>query len=173
MYFNPRSPHGERLLLIFPRSSYAIISIHAPRMGSDNLVGQVSSRSKHFNPRSPHGERPASYVHIMHLRYFNPRSPHGERLRVSGLNAQSSYFNPRSPHGERHSLLRKLRVIRQHFNPRSPHGERHFCTELCYNTCIHFNPRSPHGERLLSGILFHDRLIFQSTLPAWGATAKT
>ena len=33
-----------------------------------------------------------------------------------------------------------------------------------------FNPRSPHGERLLLSARLLVDLIFQSTLPAWGAT---
>ena len=80
-----------------------------------------------------------------------------------------------------------------HFNPRSPHGERLHCIQnlrsaLCIS--IHaprmgsdykahgqvrahrrnFNPRSPHGERLSNSKNSLTQIIFQSTLPAWGAT---
>ena len=34
-----------------------IISIHAPRMGSDGLYQSHRFRQWHFNPRPPHGER--------------------------------------------------------------------------------------------------------------------
>ena len=34
-----------------------IISIHAPRTGSDQVFPVASPATKHFNPRSPHGER--------------------------------------------------------------------------------------------------------------------
>ena len=34
-YFNPRSPHGERLILRGMLAFFDVISIHAPRMGSD------------------------------------------------------------------------------------------------------------------------------------------
>ena len=55
--FNPRSPHGERLHFVSPSRTRRIISIHAPRTGSD-LSGRVRpSRRQYFNPRSPHGER--------------------------------------------------------------------------------------------------------------------
>ena len=37
-----------------------IISIHAPRMGSDNAERYLGTHSHDFNPRSPHGERPAA-----------------------------------------------------------------------------------------------------------------
>ena len=34
------------------------ISIHAPRMGSDEVVQVIAQVGTDFNPRSPHGERP-------------------------------------------------------------------------------------------------------------------
>ena len=56
-HFNPRSPHGERLQATYPLFCYLLISIHAPRTGSDKCcVFGVASRGD-FNPRSPHGER--------------------------------------------------------------------------------------------------------------------
>ena len=79
---------------------------------------------------------------------FNPRSPHGERPTRAHGGWRTSYFNPRSPHGERHVLWCRL-VIRQDFNPRSPHGERPL-TES-FPICVK---------------------LFQSTLPARGATVR-
>ena len=40
-----------------PRSGSVIISIHAPRTGSDGIDRGLISGIIHFNPRSPHGER--------------------------------------------------------------------------------------------------------------------
>ena len=60
--FNPRSPHGERLLSI-----------------------SLPSASYHFNPRSPHGERLLCAVTSEILCDFNPRSPHGERHGKQGF----------------------------------------------------------------------------------------
>ena len=55
--FNPRSPRGERhyekSILIWKE----IISIHAPRGGSDSAGTETISGGKYFNPRSPRGER--------------------------------------------------------------------------------------------------------------------
>ena len=39
--FNPRSPHGERLLHNASQRGNLLISIHAPRTGSDGLVSPV------------------------------------------------------------------------------------------------------------------------------------
>ena len=57
-----------------------------------------------------------------------------------------------------------------YFDPRSPHGERHFVpAAACRLT--DFNPRSPQGERPVRRTVYPNPPQFQSTLPAWGATA--
>ncbi len=38
---------------------------------------------------------------------------------------------------------------------------------------LDFNPRSPHGERPNEIVICGRVIIFQSTLPAWGATSTT
>ena len=80
-YFNPRSPWGERLGAHRLRSEKlkfqstlpvggatrqadrqqqaSLISIHAPRGGSDDTADGAQHRPPDFNPRSPWGERPA------------------------------------------------------------------------------------------------------------------
>ena len=77
--FNPRSPHGERRLrghsFLFAR----LISIHAPRTGSDPRKIITSYTQRDFNPRSPHGERLLIASSGWATPHFNPRSPHGER----------------------------------------------------------------------------------------------
>ena len=59
--------------------------------------------------------------------------------------------------------------IMAHFNPRSPHGERHAFV-LDSSDGADFNPRSPHGERLIFPEQTITDALFQSTLPARGAT---
>ena len=122
------------------------ISIHAPRTGSD----------------------PTSARRRRALRHFNPRSPHGERRYRALLESPGNNFNPRSPHGERRVTAAPYRRPR-HFNPRSPHGERRR-RSLLRRTNQYFNPRSPHGERQMSSPDHASSSIFQSTLPARGAT---
>ena len=57
------------------------------------------------------------------------------------------------------------------FNPRSPCGERlHPSRIMPLSIC--FNPRSPCGERQHVLGPMSIPLMFQSTLPVWGATAK-
>ena len=56
-----------------------IISIHAPRGGSDGQARNGDSNSDYFNPRSPWGERHPLDTAFCKALYFNPRSPWGER----------------------------------------------------------------------------------------------
>ncbi len=119
-----------------------------PARGATSPVGYQEFFIANFNPRSPHGERPTRAHGGWRTSYFNPRSPHGERQSQQPVELRLSYFNPRSPHGERHVLWCRL-VIRQDFNPRSPHGER--------------LQRDYHGAL---------DIVFQSTLPARGATVR-
>ena len=100
--FNPRSPDGERHSPPDISGNVVHISIHAPRMGSDQHIRLQCHVIGHFNPRSPDGERPEpARWPACRCNNFNPRSPDGERrtARVARLTWQ--YFNPRSPDGER------------------------------------------------------------------------
>ena len=56
-----------------------------------------------------------------------------------------------------------------YFNPRSPWGERPGYPFM-YCVTFYFNPRSPHGERHFENKSRNTNTVFQSTLPAWGAT---
>ncbi len=168
--FNPRSPHGERRVkaqrggatwsfqstlpargATSTRSAStmcAVISIHAPRTGSDRWSSSLCAEQSHFNPRSPHGERHTGAPRRRPCgSHFNPRSPHGERRRRASSRRTSRYFNPRSPHGERRRASRRASARQRNFNP-----------------------RSPHGERQPSAAQYPGIFPFQSTLPARGAT---
>ena len=57
-----------------------MISIHAPRTGSDGFCGDEQKREDYFNPRSPYGERLSTVCLSTGEENFNPRSPYGERL---------------------------------------------------------------------------------------------
>ena len=106
------------------RSGFEIISIHAPRTGSDRRGGHFSAR-------------PDISIHA-----------------------------PRTGSDDEEKLL-LLELL--HFNPRSPHGERHHRRADC-PIRFDFNPRSPHGERRCRIPGIPCRALFQSTLPARGAT---
>ena len=147
IHFNPRSPHGERRsgdVWDYPLD----ISIHAPRTGSDQPYMFGHPYTKNFNPRSPHGERPSS-VPLDTQRYSI--SIHAPRTGSDAL------ANPQRS-GENISI----------HAPRT--GSDSSCTSQ-KNRRTHFNPRSPHGERLPIKQMEEVVTLFQSTLPARGATA--
>ena len=78
-------------------------------------------------------------------------------------------FNPRSPCGERPEESKRIACSHPYFNPRSPCGER-LAISIRDNVKHDFNPRSPCGERLISQSGLVMLVLFQSTLPVWGAT---
>ena len=80
-----------------------VISIHAPRMGSDFSGFFIWFVGINFNPRSPDGERRGVARHVHRgAGHFNPRSPDGERRGVARhVHRGAGHFNPRSPDGER------------------------------------------------------------------------
>ena len=77
--FNPRSPWGERLTIVNTFFNDFLISIHAPRGGSD----LVWKHWREFCGISIHAPRGGSDNNIVNnvkvFRHFNPRSPWGER----------------------------------------------------------------------------------------------
>ena len=62
--------------------------------------------------------------------------------------------------------------LSRYFNPRSPHGERRLIGAAGKNRSHYFNPRSPHGERHKLARRENAHWVFQSTLPARGATYR-
>ena len=145
-YFNPRSPHGERQD-DFRRDVPCDISIHAPRTGSDRKPSGSREPAGRFQSTLP--ARGATYCLCIHNVFF-----------------AISIHAPRT--GSDNTML-KAEFLRAHFNPRSPHGERR--RALTSTRFInHFNPRSPHGERQIPVYNARREAVFQSTLPARGAT---
>ena len=169
-----------------------VISIHAPREGSDHR----QKRRKQQNKISIHAPREGSDLKFRSFRhsskYFNPRSPRGER-RIAYQNDQPDIFiSIHAPREGSDFASPSAIIFSANFNPRSPRGERHCDCGLWLARgwiSIHapregsdaeqpgsaaaeqdFNPRSPRGERLpfLCSAVNVER--FQSTLPARGAT---
>ena len=169
IYFNPRSPCGERhqvkadlaagklfqsTLPVWGATRKALsgsqgisISIHAPRVGSDPRDCPTAARCG----ISIHAPRVGSDVTFRDgqqcLFYFNPRSPCGERRPNNWDNVQAYSISIHAP--------RVGSDKQDHAHP-GREGD--------------FNPRSPCGERLLVRHRSFRERRFQSTLPVWGAT---
>ena len=170
--FNPRSPHGERRRHGDLQARQNGISIHAPRTGSDSPPASQSIRTALFQSTLPaRGATSRIPRIVLQSRYFNPRSPHGERPGAAEAAEQAGRISIHAPRTGSDTDARLVVGFDGYFNPRSPHGER--LRRPAWRTCrSYFNPRSPHGERPGSGkSQAKSGFVFQSTLPARGATA--
>ena len=124
-YFNPRSPHGERLLRVVQKLNVLRISIRAPRTGSDNIADQVDGSSVPFQSTLPaRGATTGRWAAESAPSDFNPRSPHGER-RCYNYSADAAInISIHAPRTGSDGIIRRQEVCPRDFNPRSPHGER-------------------------------------------------
>ena len=80
--FQSTLPVGGATLAVHDPDRVFLISIHAPRGGSDVYDSGGAVPIGDFNPRSPWGERPKRCRTLPHTQNFNPRSPWGERLAI-------------------------------------------------------------------------------------------
>ena len=193
--FNPRSPHGERRVLLAhetqeeaisihaPRTGSdtnlnntkadMVISIHAPRTGSDGMVIYDAKFADVFQSTLPaRGATADCGIGRFVAVNFNPRSPHGERRHYRRAEGNSKSISIHAPRTGSDRKANGNVTDLPYFNPRSPHGERRRQYQLLSERA-YFNPRSPHGERPSQRLLKRSRRsLFQSTLPARGATVR-
>ena len=124
-----------------------VISIHAPRGGSDLPFVHKLLRDIQFQSTLPVGGATAAMAR------------RSDRIGIS----------IHAPRGGSDSQLDLIYWVCEDFNPRSPWGERPIRLTL-YSRPFDFNPRSPWGERLPKYSGTGSISIFQSTLPVGGAT---
>ena len=147
------------------------ISIHAPREGSDALLFGLNLFCGEFLSTLPaRGATSSGSTLWEMLLHFYPRSPRGERRLYVAICPQILfYFYPRSPRGERPAtLLQGLAgdTISIHA-PREGSDRLHAAGQLLE---ADFYPRSPRGERRRAAAQRRGLHRFLSTLPARGAT---
>ena len=169
-YFNPRSPHGERLHS--PHVCRAAIRFQStlPARGATLPTGWTVRGQRYFNPRSPHGERPQSRANPQRCWKFQSTLPARGATLLTRQSAGASVISIHAPRTGSDATDGRCTTIARHFNPRSPHGERLVaCEESQAVTII-----SIHAPRTGSdgGWIEAARNLsqFQSTLPARGAT---
>ena len=162
---------GSDGVLMYPPSRQKI-SIHAPREGSDGLSAHPTHAAAHFYPRSPRGERPHAPSKPFPQSGISIHAPReGSDLSTAAApKPPPSNFYPRSPRGERLEAAVKAFGYPD-FYPRSPRGERRLGRRPKRRWTPHFYPRSPRGERHLLAHPMQWTDGFLSTLPARGATS--
>ena len=99
-----------------------MISIHAPRGGSDQDIAAVEERLNDFNPRSPWGERhPGMHSFSCEFQSTLPVGGATEIIKCLAEYIEISIHAPRGGSDET-GEVRTIHIM--HFNPRSPWGER-------------------------------------------------
>ena len=146
-YFNPRSPHGERLTRLMRARWHGPFQSTLPARGATDVAKGRKRPRKDFNPRSPHGERRRTATHKRRRERFQ-----------STLPARGATEPPARASS------------RQQFQSTLPARGATVAHPVTTERLIYFNPRSPHGERHPQGNLSYLMGVFQSTLPARGAT---
>ena len=151
--------------------AHGVISIHAPRVGSDAIPQRAQPPRGHFNPRSPCGERHRRGRYACQAHHISIHAPRvGSDGIINSRGSCRSNLNPRSPCGERldSMLLTNISNIFQSTLPvwgATQHGN-------LYRNSQRFQSTLPvWGATSSSVITFSISLLFQSTLPVWGATS--
>ena len=173
----------------------ALVSIHAPRVGSDIRSRSARTNCRCFNPRSPCGERLTFGGPMARLdACFNPRSPCGERRCRFSVVIPAAEFQSTLPvwgataRRMRQGMRREVSIHAPRVGSdtacRSKTGRRFVVsihaprvgsdggTSRGWRRVEGFNPRSPCGERQNRIGEDEGELQFQSTLPVWGATSR-
>ena len=102
VYFNPRSPHGERPDTRWFHDYIYGFQSTLPARGATRALRRGHLRVCHFNPRSPHGERRWKTNDCFAVGKFQSTLPaRGATRSALGITRKQADFNPRSPHGER------------------------------------------------------------------------
>ena len=123
-----------------------MISIHAPRGGSDSAVTDMAPRSPNFNPRSPRGERREAYRKTVADAIFQSTLPAGGATGRPDKNSVRRAISIHAPRGgsDWTTMCRRCsRFISIH----APRGGSDQFTRTEPLESANFNPRSPRGER--------------------------
>ena len=146
--FQSTLPVGGATVKTALKRSHIMISIHAPRGGSDIPRFPRSSLPALFQSTLPVGgaTKPCRSIH-MTMYHFNPRSPWGERPRPAAENWRQTHISIHAPRGG------------------SDRRRRYRC-QIC-GISIHA-PRGGSDQK--STGFFGGLKEFQSTLPVGGAT---
>ena len=146
-YFNPRSPHGERLSISRTMRTSTVISIHAPRTGSDQLLNRISDITGQFQSTLPaRGATYGALKYVIEHKIFQSTLPARGATTLSGWSYNTLAFQSTLPaRGATGSITTFSGSIT--FQSTLPARGATYTRCADFGLCWNFNPRSPHGER--------------------------
>ena len=149
-----------------------MISIHAPRVGSDCFGGCVCETFPGFQSTLPVWGATVMRNCLSLPDVISIHAPRvGSDQAMATKAGMNGLFQSTLPVWGATGILIISHGGRRNFNPRSPCGERPATTTMS-TAERYFNPRSPCGERQVLGSVNVREAGFQSTLPVWGATTQ-
>ena len=170
MYFNPRSPYGERRKSLIVPNSNTLFQSTLPLRGATLPDATELTKAINFNPRSPYGERlfgftldlgDLGFQSTLPLRGATNRFLHCVQFLIISIHAPLTGSDP---------WPGDIRRPRNHFNPRSPYGERLRCSPFPYSR-FQISIHAPlTGSDIRKNLIGCSLQVFQSTLPLRGAT---
>ena len=168
--FNPRSPGGERPDETIQRLQSLIISIHAPRVGSD--LSQISSAQwqEPFQSTLPVWGATRRYPRRASRCRFQSTLPVWGATITSHIVVHITEISIHAPRVGSDFFARAASLFAWSFQSTLPVWGATGGNRVRLPAASHFNPRSPCGERLQGLNTRGETLEFQSTLPVWGAT---
>ena len=97
MDFNPRSPHGERLVRLIVSPLIFAFQPTLPARGATHYAPEDCHTDSDFNPRSPHGERLFKHVYRICGLSFQPTLPARGATKIQRWNETHEGFQPTLP----------------------------------------------------------------------------
>ena len=144
--FQSTLPVGGATFRCRPETLFSMVSIHAPRGGSDANSQTGCNLAPRFNPRSPWGERQFTAGDDSGRTLFQSTLPVGGATRNSGRKRSANLFQSTLPVGGatiKDRAMEYLRLVSIH----APRGGSDSSGRIWPLPYLSFNPRSPWGER--------------------------
>ena len=146
--FQSTLPAGGATYEVFTALCKLLISIHAPRGGSDFNLTNKQAKVLDISIHAPRGGSDRNFEFYRTFAYgFQSTLPAGGATAIGDSGPlRWRYFNPRSPRGERlHGHLCAGHLI--YISIHAPRGGSDFFRDQVCTVGLYFNPRSPRGER--------------------------
>ena len=150
-----------------------LISIHAPRAGSDGIPATHSTASSYFNPRSPCGERHGIDAASVASHGFQSTLPVRGATRTRACRSVCRSISIHAPRvGSDPDVVLGLAYTPE-ISIHAPRAGSDRHALLQGRATTYFNPRSPCGERLTLGLILLRRLRISIHAPRAGSDDTT